>query len=137
MRRAIPMIVAGMLAACMTAPEGRRDQATLDAEVAARQGEQVDRICFTREIDGWRALGEDAVLLEKGVNDWYKLDLAGTCEPEWAFETIALRTRPAGSLCVSEGDAIQTLGMPGDGTCFISAIHEWDEDAAVADARTD
>lgn len=122
------------LAACQTAEEFAAEEERLQAEIAAKQGERVDRICFTQSINGWRELGDDAVLLRKNVNDWYKLDISGTCDPEWAFNAIAIETRPAGAHCVSRGDQIRTFDTAIDGRCFITAIHEWDDDAEVAGA---
>lgn len=129
------------LGACQTTEEyaaaEAREEARFAEEIAARQGERVDRICFTRSINGWREFGEDAVLLRKGVDDWYKLDLSGVCDPEWAINAIAVKTRPAGSSCVSRGDEIKTFDQPIDGTCFITAIYEWNEDAEIAEMEED
>jgi Family of unknown function (DUF6491) len=134
---AICAVAAALLtAACAYTPQKPGDQAAIDAQIAARQGKEVDNICFTRDIHGWRELGDHAVLVEKGVNDWYKLDLTGTCRPDWAFNTIALRTRPSGSLCLTRGDTVATYTLPGGETCFINAIHQWDEKAPIPRATT-
>lgn len=125
------IVGAAVLAGCQTAEEYAAAESRLQSEIAAKQGQRVDRLCFTRSINGWRELGKKAVLIEKGVNDWYKLDLLGTCQPEWAFNAIALKTRPAGSSCLSRGDEIATFDQPIDGDCVITAIYEWDEDAEV------
>jgi hypothetical protein len=62
---------------CRPCSEPTQD-ANLQAQIAARQGAQVDRVCFTREIDGWCELGDGAILIENGANDLFKLDLLGT-----------------------------------------------------------
>jgi hypothetical protein len=105
-----------------------------------RLGEEVNRICFPRNITNFRALeGEDdAVLLEKSVNDWYKATLIGACsyrELKWA-EAVAIEQRPKGG-CVSPGDylifsrsAFGDLTFPNTTRCAISAIYKWDPDAA-------
>lgn len=136
MKNAIPVLAVALLSvSCAHWPREKADGTSIEAEIAARQGKEVDRICFARQINGWRAIGEHAVLLEKGVNDWYKLDLVGTCRPEWAFNAIAVRTRPAGSLCLSKGDRIETFTTPMVESCAIVAIYEWDEKAEVPPAQ--
>lgn len=101
-----------------------------------RQGEEVNQICFTRNINGWQALGSRSLLLNKGVNDWYKLDLIGTCRPDWAFNAIALRTT-GGSSCLSKFDAIKTFDDPVSmGSCQIQHIYKWNKDAG-GDKATD
>ncbi len=108
--------------------QGSRAEA-LEAEIKAKQGEPVRRVCFTRSINGWRALGRKSLLLSKGVNDWYKLDLVGTCDPKWAFDTIAIQTRPAGASCLTRGDRIATPDRAVSGNCVITDIYRWDDKA--------
>lgn len=118
---------AAMLAACQTAAERAVANEALASEIALRQGERVGQICFLNTIDGWRALGRNALLIREG-RDWYKLDLTGSCEPDWAFNAIAVRTRGASS-CLSRGDRIDTLDTAVPGSCIITSIYEWDDDA--------
>lgn len=100
-----------------------------------RRGEEVDRICFAQNINGWRSVkGEDdVVLLERGVNDWYRVELNGGCR-ESIFRsaiTIGIDSRPAGASCVSRGDVIVVKDSPGfTRRCMISRMYKWDEDAA-------
>jgi hypothetical protein len=134
MKWMLPIAGAVALAGCQTAADRAGRQDRLEAEIAARQGAEVDRICFARSVNGWRPLGRDALLLRHSGDRWYKVDLAGTCDPEWAFNAIGIETRPAGSSCLSRGDHISTPDTPTDGRCVIIAIHEWDEDAEIPDA---
>lgn len=130
MKTVIPVLVTTVISTgCATT-----DRADVDAEVAARQGAEVDRICFTRQIDGWRNLGRNAILVEKGVNEWFKLDLTGPCEPDLAFERIALRTRPPGG-CLSKGDAVATFTTPTYGVCYITRMYSWDASTPVEASR--
>jgi hypothetical protein len=132
MKSALALIGAATLAtACQTAGDRAQVSAELEREIAARQGEEVDRVCFAGNINGWRPLGRDAVLIRQSVRDWYKLDLIGTCEPEWAFNTIAIESRPSGASCLTPGDALTTDDRTVAGRCFIDAIHVWNEDAPV------
>ncbi|MGD2132716.1 MAG: DUF6491 family protein [Maricaulaceae bacterium] len=121
------------LAGCQSTTTAAEREAQREMEIAARQGEQVDRICFTRNIRGWREFGDDAVLLEAGLNDWYKVDLSGFCQPDQAFDTIAIESR--GGVCLNRGDNISTPDAPLGGRCFIDHIYEWDEEAEVASAN--
>ncbi len=129
MKPLILTAAAALLAAgCQSSVESAaRQDDEIARQVAARQGAEVDRICFAQNINGWSPLGREAVLLERGVNDWYKVELTGTCDPEWAFTTIAVSTRPAGSSCLSRGDRIQTDDPTIPGVCYVQSIYEWDE----------
>jgi hypothetical protein len=124
--------VALAAAACQSSQQVETERsAALEAEIAARQGAEIDRVCFTRNINGWRPLGRRAVLVRQSVRDWYMLDLVGSCEPAWAFNTIALRSRPAGGSCLTRGDTLITDDVAVPGRCMIDAIYEWDEGAPV------
>ncbi len=128
--RILGSLFAILLAGCAASAEGdAADGNDIDAEIAARQGEEVDRVCFARSINGWRSLGRRSILIEKGVNDWYKLDLIGTCDPQWAFDAIAIRTRPAGASCLRRGDRIDTPDRSVSGSCAITKIYRWNEAA--------
>lgn len=129
---ASPLLVAG----CATVEDREAAAAAKEADIAARQGAEVDRVCFTRSINGWRPVSEKSVLLRQGVTEWYKLDLIGTCDPRFAFETIALRQRPAGGLCLTPGDRLDTFDRSFGGSCAITKIYEWN-DGPLPDAQTD
>ncbi len=98
-----------------------------------RIGAKVDRICFPRNINGWKSVkGEDnVVLLEKGVNDWYRVEVSGAC-PERVFrfaQVIGLDSRPGGG-CLRRGDVIIVEDSGGfSQRCHIRRIYEWDENA--------
>lgn len=128
-----------LLAAAVAAPARAGEPAGDDP----RLGPEVDRICFARSIRNWRELrGEDrVVLLERGVNDWYRVELTGACDAStFRFaQTIGLETRPAGG-CVGRGDVI-IVGDAGSFTrrCMISRMYKWDIKAKppAASAETD
>ena len=128
---------AALAAAACQSPEAAeraaQNQAELDRLIAVRQGPEVDRICFSGQINSWSELSRDSILLRRGVNDWYKVDLNGTCNPQWAFNSIALASRPSGTSCITPGDRITTDEPEIGGVCLIDAIYEWDEDAEVAE----
>lgn len=132
MRSVIFAAAAALLgaAACQT-EQSQAARAAADAEtqalIAARQGAEVDRLCFTSNINGWNELSRSAILLERGVNDWYKVDLTGTCDPQWAFNAIGIVSRPAGSSCLTRGDRLVTDDQTVPGVCYVDRIYEWDE----------
>jgi len=98
-----------------------------------RIGAEVNRICFPRNINGWKSVkGEDnVVLLEEGVNDWYYVKVSGPC-PERVFRfahVIALDSRPAGG-CIRRGDVIIVEDTGNFARrCHIKRIYEWDDKA--------
>ena len=72
--------------------------------------EDVDRLCFARSINGFRAVeGEDGVvLLETGVNNWYRVEIVGVGCNERDIdraESVAIGSRPAGG-CLTPGDTL-------------------------------
>lgn len=119
---------AGALAACETTAKADAD-AALQKEIAAKQGERVNQVCFLSNIDGWRALSDKILLIRDG-RKWHQLYLSGTCEPDWAFNAIAIQTRN-GSSCLSRGDRIKTFDSAVPGDCVITEIHKWNDKADV------
>lgn len=124
-----------LLAACATTPEEAAALAEAEArvagEISARQGKAVTQVC-PRGSDGWKALGDDILLLE-ARGKWYMAELSGTCDPD-ATVTLAAPRTGAGSSCLQRGGDIFT-GHPRSGErCVITALHEWDEDAETEPA---
>lgn len=133
----VKLAAGALLAAAMAAPA----QASASGDGDPRLGPEVDRICFARSIRNWRELrGEDrVVLLERGVNDWYRVELMGACDAStFRFaHTIGLETRPAGG-CVGRGDVI-IVGDAGSFTrrCMISRMYKWNIKAPPPAAESD
>ncbi len=124
-------IVAAALAAgaCQTSEQGARAPSAVDARVAAAQGVELDRICFTNALNEWSSLQRSSVLLREGVDDWYKLDLSGQCDAEWAFDKISASAEALGSYCLTPGDKVKTYDLRFGLTCTVRGIHEWREEA--------
>lgn len=122
----VKLAAGAALAAVMAAPAAGETGA---AAADPRLGPEVDRICFARNIRNWREVrGEGrVVLLERGVNDWYRVELMGACDAStFRFaRTIGLETRPAGG-CVGRGDVI-IVREAGSFTrrCMISRMYKW------------
>lgn len=111
-------------AACSSTPTQ-----TADSKPDPRQGEQVKSICFQSQIRNWRANDRHSVIVERGMKDEYKLELAGTCQPQDAFLSIGLVSRMGGS-CLSPGDQLVTDARY-DGPCSVSRIYKWNKDATA------
>jgi hypothetical protein len=123
--------LASVVLAGAAAATERKDQEP--AVPDPRLGEEVSQICFARNINGWKEIkgDEEAVLLETGVNNWYRVEVAGTCRyRDFRFaQAIGIESRPGGG-CVTRGDVIL---VEGGGNfvhrCFITKINKWDEKA--------
>lgn len=124
-----------------TARSAGDDEAGANAD--PRLGEEVDQICFSRNISNFRTIEDedDAVLLERGVNDWYKTTLAGACNySRLRFaQSVAIDERPRGG-CIRRGDALVfsdsafgDFSFPNATRCIIVEIHRWDPKAAAKD----
>ena len=88
-----------------------------------RQGEEVKQICFASSIKGQRR----SVILTKGVNDEFKVDLSGVCDVSQAMMKIGTRSR--GSSCLTRGDDILVdNGFSGVDRCMITKIYIWNAD---------
>ena len=119
---------AALLAGCATPPVD-----TADAKPDPRQGEEVNNICFAQQIRNWRENDNRSVIVEARLNDEYKLELIGTCNPRDAFLNIGLVSR-GGSSCLSTGDKLVTDARYNDGSCSIRRIYKWNKDAVPAGA---
>ncbi len=126
-----PMLVAAAMFSAVSLPAVA--QAEADEAGDPRIGAEVEKICFPRNINGWKEVkGEDnVVLLEESVNDWYRVEVSGACtERVFRFaQVIGIDSRPVGG-CVRRGDVIivQDTGRFTH-RCFIKRIYEWDDDA--------
>ncbi|MEM9738586.1 MAG: DUF6491 family protein [Pseudomonadota bacterium] len=133
MLRALSAITATafFLAGC-TSSGPRLDAADYLASPAL--GEETDRICFTRNIDGFGATTRTTVIVEEGINDYYLVEVFGGCQDLDFAQSLAF-TRTTGS-CLTRGDrllAFDTAFPTRSDTrfnnqCTIKTIYEWDKD---------
>ena len=132
------------LSVCIVAGLGVAGAAHAGDEADPRIGDEVRRICFASNIDGFRFSDDhrDAVLLEARVNDWYFVELLGGCRGSGLrfAQAIAIETR--GSSCLSRGDRlIFSDGLRFDARdahqrrCLVGKIYEWDDAAGGADGE--
>lgn len=143
--RLMPLFLAAALAvvpACATEPTD--DTETLAEALAdPRVGEKVNRICFSRGINGFSEWdGPDGIILRRGVNDRYLVLVARGCFNIDDAQRIGIDQRFGGG-CLSRGDRLfisrSIFPNPRDrfdvDRCTITAIYEWDEDAAEEDGE--
>lgn len=129
---------AAFIAAIGAVGAARAERAGKTAE-DPRLGEEVRQICFSRNISSFRTIDDedDAVLLERGVNDWYKATLAGACNYNRLrfAQSVAIDDRPRGG-CITRGDALVfsdsafgDFSFPNATRCIIVEIHRWNPKA--------
>lgn len=141
MKILMSLVAAASISALSISSLAATEHHEAEEKVDPRLGERVDRICFQRNINSWRSVkGEDdVVLLERSVNNWYRVELSGGCDERlFRFATaIGIDSRPGGG-CLTRGDTIIVEDGPGfDRRCIITRIYEWDEDAAPAEDAED
>ena len=117
-----------LLASCATT-----EQLDKPKEIDPRQGEVVSRVCFTGNMDGWSTIENDskALIVYGRRHEPFKLQLIGTCDPEWAMMRIATIQR-GGSNCLSRGDKVVTdADMNIHDSCTITKIFKWHPEKLV------
>ena len=85
-------------------------------------GEQVNSICFNRQINDWHPLNDRAIILRRGRSDYYRVDLIGACQVEEAFLSLQINSR--GGSCLAPGDQIRFRNDRGI-SCSIGNIYRW------------
>ncbi|MDG1731749.1 MAG: DUF6491 family protein [Thalassotalea sp.] len=111
-----------LLSACAVNPDDAQPK-----KVDPRQGEEVNQVCFNRTMDSWSPIeGENkALIVFDRRKEQYKLDLIGTCDPEFAMMRIATVSRGSSS-CLSRGDKVITdADMDRHDSCTIMGIYKW------------
>lgn len=102
------------LSSCMSSGPNAVQRGTL--------GEELNSICFNRQINGWQPLNRNAIILEKGVNDYYRVTLDGGCDAQSSGLSIATESRTG--ICLQEGDEIDFEGDFSP-SCRIDQINAW------------
>ncbi len=139
---ALLLAVAGC--ATDTSPEAlaEREQAKADAVFAndVRRGEEVDRVCFTSNIDSFGETTRRAVVIREG-RDRYLIETFGGCfDLDWA-QSLGVDSF---SSCLTKGDRIiasdSAFGFDKQDlrqSCRVKAIYAWDPDATEEESDTD
>lgn len=139
-----------VVSACATAttPEQLEAQEKADAaEVFAddpRRGEEVDRVCFTRNINGFGETTRRAIVIREGNDNYLVETFPGCFDLDWA-QAISFDSFGG---CLSKGDRVFAFDNAFGGQrtdrmpqfCRVKTIYEWDRDAgkeAAEEADTD
>jgi hypothetical protein len=131
MNRFVTMaFAAALVSACGTAPTETTQAA---AEPDVRQGKEVRSICFLSQVRNWRTLDRDSLIVEKAVNQEFRVVLNGVCNPNSAFLNIGLISRGGGGSCLTRGDKVVTDERPSFGPCYVREMYEWNEKALKKD----
>jgi len=100
-----------------------------------RLGAQVDKICFSRSIDGFTDAKRDTIVLHRSHNDRYIVEVNGICPSLRHAQTVGLDSY---SSCVRENDylivsesafTLNDSMSHGPDRCLIDKIYRWDEKA--------
>ena len=121
------------------AQEKAREEARA-AEVFAndpRRGEEVRRLCFTSQIDGFGETTKRAVVVREGRDRYLIETFPGCFDLDWAQSLVI----DSFSGCLSKGDRIfafddvfATRRSSGQRlSCRVKTIYEWDRDAKAED----
>ena len=107
--------IAVLLAACQSSDR-------TSPVINGTQGAEVSSLCFTRQIDSWQPLDDRGFILQRGLDDYFLVEVMGTCRVQDAFAGIQLNSRSG--ICLNAGDTISfrnDQGLP----CSIDDIYEW------------
>jgi len=85
-------------------------------------GEEMNSLCFSNQIRGWQPLSRNAIVLEQGLNDYYRVTLNGACDATRSGLTIATESRSG--ICLEIGDDID-FANDFSPSCSIQSIHAW------------
>ena len=98
-----------------------------------RRGEQVDKVCFTSQIDSFGLTTKRAVVIREGGDRYLVETFPGCFDLDWA-QSLAIDSF---SSCLSKGDRIiafdNVFGHDRNTSfrqsCRVKAIYEWNRDA--------
>lgn len=130
-------VIALACLSCTSTPTDPSDQLATGIVVLKkdpRLGEEVGRICFAGQIDGFRTYSKDLVIVESGLRKEFIVETASGCQNLRHAQAIGL---PSGLSCLSDLDRIlvydsafgtQTTPFSTE-RCAIRSIHRWNEKA--------
>lgn len=135
-------LVGGLLVACASTSEtGDKPKGIAAFADDVRLGEEVSKICFNRNIDGFSSATRDTVVLSAGPSKDYIVEV-NACHNLRFAQLVAIDSSLS---CVTRSDILLVSesafslddgkGM-GPDRCFIKKIHKWDK-RAKKDAEID
>jgi len=120
----------GLLVSCFfisSCASTNTEEVLVSVENDPRIGDKVQQACFINSINSWSNVDNDhnALLIHMNSRQKYKLNLAGTCDADWAIYRIAIIGK-SGSACVQRGDRLRTDANTMRGmSCTIMSINKW------------
>ena len=95
------------------------------AQAASSHAASDNKSCFyARNVDGWRASGDQTVYLRVGVRDVYKLDLMTRCtDIDWN-EKIGIRSRGSNWICSGLDAEIISPSRIGPQRCPVQTLRK-------------
>ena len=123
----------GLTTACASTPSDQPKGAAKYAD-DARLGEKVNKICFSRSIDGFSRNDRDTVVVSAIGKKQYLIEVRGLCTNLNHAQSIGIASTLS---CVTPGDALLVSQsafslndeIGGPQRCLIKDIYEWNEDA--------
>jgi len=103
-----------------------------------RLGQEVDRICFARNIEGFTTTSRDTLVIRTSPNTQFLVEVSGTCPSLIRAQTVAVDSTlscvtPGDFLIVSESPfSLRNRGVVPD-RCAINRIFTWDPDARAVE----
>lgn len=102
-----------------------------------RRGEEVRRLCFASQIDGFGETTKRAVVVSEGLDHYLIETFPGCFDLDWA-QGLAIDST---SSCLTKGDRLFAFDSPFGNhsgsavqqSCRVKAIYEWDRDAGKDD----
>ena len=139
MRHLLPSLAIALAACASTADPGEPTE--LEKTLAdPRNAGEVDRVCFTRGIDGFRDNKDQTVIVTRGVDDDYLLVLRNCPQLDRA-QSLGVGKTPGSCLRRSDriivSESIFDVRGPGQVgllPCFVNGIYRWDENALASEA---
>ncbi|MEM1087522.1 MAG: DUF6491 family protein [Pseudomonadota bacterium] len=138
---ALSLFVLGACAANLTPEQEaerleRIDELTFANDV--RRGEEVDKICFTSQIDGFTNTTDRAVVVREG-RDEFLITTRSRCDNLDFANALGVKSSLS---CLRRGDRIVgnqsafggNFGGPPSVSCLVDQIYEWDRNAESAEA---
>ncbi len=133
MQKTLIILSGLLLMSCASSGPSKADARRAILLEDVRVGEQVEEICFSRQIDRFRENGRDSVVLTRGASDEFLLMIRG-CPLLSRAQSIRTGNRGClrdmGNIFVSDTVSAPLSGVPQRiDTCPVHAIYRWNEDA--------
>jgi len=141
MQKTLIILSGLLLMSCASSGPSKADERRAILLEDVRVGEQVEEICFARQIDRYRENGRDSVVLTRGASDEFLVIIRGCPLLDRAQSIRTGSTgclRDMGRITVSDTVSAPLSGVPQRiDSCPVHAIYRWNEDAQDQPAVTE